>query len=176
MALQLADILQIFDNEEFRKRKRFIAHGKTSVFKHSIAVTEFAILRIAPFFRLTEDEKMSLVVACLLHDFYPKQWGKSPKITLLAYIKKLILRDMHGFQHGKWAVENAKLHFPVLMEDRKIVDAITHHMFPLTLPPSSRIGWILTIADKVVSIREISLNAQNFLELVGIKTRNNPKD
>ena len=61
---------------------------------------------------------------------------------------------MQGFSHPKTAAYNARKYFDI---DDKQADMIETHMFPLTAcPPKSREGWLLTLADKLVAIREMT--------------------
>lgn len=90
----------------------------------------------------------------LLHDFFfdrtpeqKKEFKKTQK-----GIKKIT--TMQGFSHPKTAAYNARKYFDI---DDKQADMIETHMFPLTAcPPKSREGWLLTLADKLVAIREMT--------------------
>ena len=83
----------------------------------------------------TED----VVISALLHDFYLKPW-RDNKGT------------WHGFTHGKIASNNANRFFSSKMNDTTL-NSIKCHMFPLTIfPPKYYEGWIVTLADKVVSL------------------------
>ena len=44
-------------------------------------------------------------------------------------------------------------------------DAIARHMFPLAPIPRSRIAWIVTLADKAVASREVTLAAGDYIAL-----------
>ena len=69
---------------------------------------------------------------------------------------------MHGFIHGHIAAARAKRIFG--LSDREC-DAIARHMFPLAPIPRSRIAWIVTLADKAVASREVTLAAGDYIAL-----------
>ena len=59
---------------------------------------------------------------------------------------------LHGFTHANTALKNAKRDF-VLSENEK--EIIKKHMWPLNIkPPMSREAWVVTMADKICSIKE----------------------
>ena len=72
------------------------------------------------------------------------------------------LTHMHGFIHGHIAAARAKRVFG--LSDREC-DAIARHMFPLAPIPRSRIAWIVTLADKAVASREVTLAAGDYIAL-----------
>ena len=128
----------ILRNTEFQRRKNFL-HHQDSVYEHSIRVSLVAY-KMAKFLSKyipvsTED----VVVSSLLHDFYLKPWRDAKG-------------ELHGFTHGRIASINANDFFSNKMND-VTTNSIKCHMFPLTLsPPKYYEGWIVTIADKVVSL------------------------
>lgn len=130
----------ILDNPEFQKRKNFNHHGTITVYEHTMRVS---ILNYKMAKRLHLDYK-SAAIAGLLHDFYYKPWMEDHEW------KPLFKR--HGFTHAKDALENSRKVFPELM-NKKIENSILRHMFPLNIcPPKYLEGWLLTIADKKVSL------------------------
>ena len=53
----------------------------------------------------------------------------------------------------------------------EIEDAILRHMFPLNIkPPKYKIGWVVTLADKMVSM-EVFKYPKMLLLLLGIRIR-----
>ncbi len=52
--------------------------------------------------------------------------------------------------------------------DEHILDSIEHHMFPLVLPPHHLEGWIITLADKLVS-SGVFLDYHEWLHYLGIQ-------
>lgn len=149
------DILQ---NREFQKRKLFLHHRFVSVWEHSITVS-FRSFLVARYFNA---DKRICAIAGLLHDFYPKAWIYNTELSkidngiyLSEYKKKKPLFKRHGFMHAKEAALNYIKFFPEL-ENEKVTDAIKKHMFPLNLVPPRYIeGYVITIIDKVVSLKEI---------------------
>ena len=116
---------------------RYMQHGDTSVFRHSVSVAYFsyylALKMNAPV------DIHSLVRGALLHDYFLYDWHE-----------KDASHKWHGFHHAKKACENAARDIPDLNEIEK--DMIKCHMFPLNIvPPKYMEGWILCCADKICS-------------------------
>lgn len=136
----------ILRNVEFQRRKTFL-HHQDSVYDHSLRVA-YKSYKMAK--RIEKYHKINIsnvIISALLHDFYTTPWRE---------YKSHILWKKHGFVHGKIACSNAYQIFPKLMNER-IENSITRHMFPLTLlPPKYIEGWIITIADKYVSLEVLS--------------------
>ena len=59
----------------------------------------------------------------------------------------------HGYKHPKFALLNATELDPTLNKMQK--DMIRHHMFPLTMPPKYKEGFIVVFADKYCANREL---------------------
>ena len=145
----------ILANEEFQVRKLFKHHTK-SVWDHSIEVS-FKSYKVGN--KIYADEKIC-AIAGLLHDFYPYAWQYSDELNnydskyLDNLRKKLPLFKKHGFAHAREAKKNYLKYFSEY-EDKKISNAILRHMFPLNIiPPRYIEGWIITIVDKMSSIRD----------------------
>lgn len=133
---------EIINNEEFQRRKTFKHHGDESVFDHSIKV---AYLAYSMAKKLHLDAQ-SCAIGGLLHDFYTKPWMDRDKN------EKRKITELHGFVHAREAYQNASKEFPELMTP-KIKDIIVKHMFPLTpAPPTYSESWLVTLADKIVSM------------------------
>lgn len=130
----------ILNHSEFQKRKRFMHHGTISVYDHVVIVSILA-------FEMAKKRGLdvkSATLAGLLHDFYETPWMEDKE--------KKPFFQRHGFTHAKNALNNAKKYFPEYLNPI-IEDSIIKHMFPLNVrPPKYRIGWILTLADKRVSL------------------------
>ncbi|GAU76840.1 HD domain-containing protein [Fusibacter sp. 3D3] len=137
-------IHEIIKNSEFQKTKK-IRHHSDSVFHHSLQVAYLS-------YKLAKKLKLdyhSAARAGLLHDFFLYDW-RAPK--------KNRFFEKHGFTHAKEAHRNAKMHFSL---NPKEEDAILKHMFPLTIsPPKNSISWIVTLADKYISIAEYAHKIQ----------------
>ena len=122
----------------FMGTKKNRQHQHTNTYAHSICVAMMALWIVDRFHIKVEEQ--SLVRGCLLHDFFLYDWH----ITRTRF---------HGFTHPTTALFNAKSYFPI--NDIE-ADVIKHHMFPLTPhPPMTKEGWIITVVDKLVSIREV---------------------
>lgn len=114
-------------------------HGAYSVYDHVVAVAAMA-LRIAGALHLRVDET-ALVRGALLHDYFLYDWHVPDPD-----------RPLHGFYHPKAALANAQRDYGVNALE---ADIILRHMFPLTLvPPRTREGLVVCIADKVCALRE----------------------
>lgn len=142
-------------SEEFQKRKMF-KHHVASVYEHSCVVS-YKCFVYAKKKKLNE---RNYALAGLLHDFYPYTWRYSPELDNIdkKYNERVKNKDsrvsIHGIIHGDEAYENLLKFFPEL-ESVEIKDAITRHMFPLTRMPRTRLGWKLTMVDKIDSVVDI---------------------
>ena len=77
----------------------------------------------------------------LLHDYFLNDWHKKDDG-----------HRWHGFRHGKTAARNAKRDYRLNRLEEYI---IASHMFPLTvLPPKSKEGWMVCLADKWCAAEE----------------------
>jgi uncharacterized protein len=132
----------ILTNELFLETKKIYSHGIVNIHDHSIAVAELA-------FSMAENsaalDKKCVVRAGLLHDFFLYEWH----VPGIRYLK-------HGWAHPAIAAEKAREVFGI--SDREY-SCIKTHMWPWTLfsPPRCREGWIISLADKIVSVRETLL-------------------
>jgi uncharacterized protein len=148
-------VKDVLENEEFLKRKNFKHHGITTVYDHSLAVSMVSY-KIAKKFKF--DYKVA-AIAGLLHDFYDKPWQEVKDTR--PFFKK------HGFAHAGEALVNARVYFPELL-NLKTEDSICRHMFPLNIrPPKYKEGWIITLADKYVSM-EVFKDVKNLPRYIGI--------
>ena len=139
----LSIVKPILKNSEFLKRKIYKHHGKTSVYEHSFAVSYYAYIW-GKKLHLKEDHVRNAAIAGMLHDFYYKDWTLNKE--------KVPLFKQHGFVHAKQALNNSRINFKELM-NKKIENAIERHMFPLNIIPPIHIeGWLVTTADKFVSM------------------------
>lgn len=138
---------KILENDEFLKRKKYRHHGDISVYEHSLSVSILSYnmaKKINLLFGKIILNEYDVAVGALLHDFYYKPYTEDHE-------KKPLLKK-HGFVHAREAMENSKKFFPQLM-DKKIENIILRHMFPLNIiPPKYLESWIITIADKYVSM------------------------
>jgi len=129
----------IINHELFLSCKKIYSHGAISIYEHSINVAEtaFSMIEESP-----SIDKKCVARAGLLHDFFLYEWHV-PGIRYL----------VHGHAHPAIAAENAKRVFNV---NDKEYSCIKTHMWPWTLfhPPLCREGWIISLADKIVAIKE----------------------
>lgn len=147
----------ILRNSEFQRRKTFL-HHQDSVYEHSLRVAWIAYKMAKVISKYKKINIRNIVVGALLHDFYIIPWRD---------YKNTVLWKKHGFVHGKIASLNCYQFFPSLMNAR-IENTIKRHMFPLTLiPPKYIEGWIVTMADKFVSL-EILKNPKELPRYIGI--------
>ena len=153
----------ILAHPRFQQLRTFCHHGlDNSVYDHSVAVAE-AACQIARLMRLSESETTSVVRAALLHDFFGYDWHSERFRRFVRHYSGFRrLTHMHGFIHGHIAAARAKRVFG--LSDREC-DAIARHMFPLAPIPRSRIAWIVTLADKAVASREVTLAAGDYIAL-----------
>jgi uncharacterized protein len=126
-------------DERVRRMKEYVQHGDSSTYDHclSVAYTAFLINRRLHIGAREE----SLVRAALLHDYFLYDWhDKGDKL--------------HGYHHPAIASANAGADFDLSDIEMKMIES---HMWPLTLMhiPTSRAGWVLTIADKICSSKEV---------------------
>ncbi len=158
-------------NDEFQRRKLFL-HHENSVWEHSIIVS-FKSFLVAKFYNLNVYDA---TIAGLLHDFYPQAWQYNQALYDLdssyfqRYFKKhKNIKEWHGLVHGKEAALNAQKFFPDLV-NKRILDSIKYHMFPLTIiPPHYIEGWIVTSMDKKASVSVLK-DLKELPNYVGIRT------
>ncbi|MDR0669418.1 MAG: HD domain-containing protein [Treponema sp.] len=133
----------IISHELFLQTKHIFSHGIITIHDHSIAVAELA-------FSMSEDnpriDKKCVVRAGLLHDFFLYEWHVPGRRYML-----------HGWAHPAIAAEKAREIFGV---SDKEYSCIRTHMWPWTLfhPPRCREGWIISLADKLVALKETIFN------------------
>ena len=130
------------EHPQFQRMKQYRAHGRITVYEHSLAVAGMCSQFLKPGSKLNESD---LIAGALLHDFYLYDWHE-------ASIRVPLFR-MHGFTHPLTASENALKIFGI---NKKVQSIIRTHMWPLTLTriPACREGWIVCLCDKLVAIRE----------------------
>lgn len=130
---------EILENENFKKEKQFIQHGKVTVYEHSINVA-IACLKIAKHTKIPVDQK-ALIRGALLHDYFLYDWHEKDKSHRL-----------HGFTHATTALKNAMKDYKLSEIEKNMIYC---HMFPLNLRiPKYRETTILCIADKIVATKE----------------------
>ena len=118
-------------------------HGSTSTLEHSAAVA-YVALAADMLLGLGLDEK-ALVTGGLLHDYFLYDWHDPAQAP----------DRLHGFTHPRHALDNAECDFDL---DDTTRDVISRHMFPfLPIPPRTKEGWLVCLADKACTSAEVIL-------------------
>jgi uncharacterized protein len=127
----------ILESVIFLRTKKYVQHGKISVYEHSLEVAKIAT-KLSRFWKVKD--RRSMVRAALLHDFFLYDWHDEWKLT-------------HGFTHPVEAAKNARQYFNI---SEKEYSLIRSHMWPFTLlhPPRYKEGWLICMADKIVALKE----------------------
>lgn len=123
------------------RMKQYIQHGAISTYDHCMSVAREAFW-LNRRWHIHADER-ELVTAAFLHDYFLYDWHCHGD-------------HLHGYHHPHIAAVNAGRDFAV---SPAVKAAIESHMWPLTLfhAPSSRLAWLVTLADKICSARETLL-------------------
>ncbi len=147
----------IVESLEFQRRKSFEHHENCSVFEHCVEVSYLAY-KWAKKLKLNYHD---VAIGGLLHDFYYKPWKEN-------VMRKDPFFKQHGFVHAREALDNSIKCFPEIVNER-ISDIILRHMFPLNIhPPKYPESWIVTLADKKVSLGVLG-SGKELLKYVGLK-------
>ncbi len=150
-------VRSIINSPEFQKRKNFKHHEDCSVYEHCIEISYLAY-RICRKLGLYSRDA---AIGGLLHDFYYKPWQENVE-------KKDSFFKQHGFVHAGEALDNSIKFFPELVNAR-VSDIILRHMFPLNIhPPKYPESWIVTFADKFVSLGVLG-SGKELLKYIGLK-------
>ncbi|MBQ5430873.1 MAG: HD domain-containing protein [Lachnospiraceae bacterium] len=129
---------ELIQDERLLQMKNFIQHGRITTYDHCLSVARKAF-SLKCSMKISCDEK-ALIRAALLHDYFLYDWHEYGD-------------HLHGYHHPYIAARKADMDFALTATEKK---AIMTHMWPLTLfhPPVSKVGWLLTLADKMVSTEE----------------------
>lgn len=129
----------ILESASFDMCKHTFSHGSISIYEHSLAVAQLSFSMVE---NSTGFDKSCVVRAALLHDFFLYEWHIPGKRYLF-----------HGWLHPAIAAENARKLFGI---SDKEYSCIRTHMWPWTLfhLPRYKEGWIISLADKIVAIKE----------------------
>jgi uncharacterized protein len=131
----------ILSSENFKSTKMHIQHGTVTVNDHCINVARHSIM-LAQFLGIAYNRR-ELIRGALLHDYFLYDWHDKDHINPF---------KLHGFYHPGRALKNASAEYRLTDREK---DIIRKHMWPMTVvPPMYREGWIVTAADKWVSLME----------------------
>ena len=133
-----ADIL---DSVNFQLTREHIQHGTVTVHAHCINVAKYSLM-LADKLKIRV-RRRELIRGALLHDYFLYDWHDKNHINPF---------KLHGFFHPGRALKNAIRDFELTEREQ---DIIRKHMWPMTIiPPKCREAWIVTAADKWVSLLE----------------------
>lgn len=133
-----ADILESIN---FLKTREHIQHGSVTVHAHCINVAKHSLM-LADKLKI-RTKRRELIRGALLHDYFLYDWHDKDHINPF---------KLHGFFHPGRALKNATRDFELTEREK---DIIRKHMWPMTIiPPLCREAWIVTAADKWVSLKE----------------------
>lgn len=131
-----ADILK---SSNMQKEKKFMQHGKVSVYSHSVKVAVLSLF-LAELFRVKVNRD-AMMRGALLHDYFLYDWHE-----------KDASHKWHGFSHAQTALKNARKDFELGEIEQ---DVIQKHMFPLNLkPPKYKESVLVCVADKISALDE----------------------
>lgn len=131
-----ADILK---SANMQKEKKFLQHGKVSVYTHSVRVAVLSLF-LAELLRVKVNEE-AMMRGALLHDYFLYDWHEKDDS-----------HRWHGFSHARAALKNAKNDFQLGEIEQ---DVIQKHMFPLNLkPPKYKESVLVCLADKLSALEE----------------------
>ena len=121
----------------YSQEKVLMQHGNFSVYDHSRRVALCSV-RLAEMASWKVDRE-SLIRGALLHDYFLYDWHDHQHVW-------------HGPNHPHTALNNAEQDYELSDRER---DIISRHMFPLNpIPPKTKEGWIVCLADKICALEE----------------------
>lgn len=134
-------IKDVFNSDPVQLMDTFIQHGKITTFEHCVNVS-YRSYKIAKFFKM---DYKSAARAGLLHDMFLYDWHLQPKGD--PFFQK------HGFTHPERALKNAMFYFEL---NKKEIDIISKHMWPLTLRkvPRYKESFVVSFVDKYIACKE----------------------
>lgn len=134
----------LYYTDEVQGQKIYRQHSSVNRLDHVRSVTYLTYV-LADKWKL---DVRAATRAAMLHDLVYYDWHD-----------KAMWHRPHGFKHPRFAMQNAKmLNKEITPKEEKI---ILRHMWPLTVvPPESREGWVVTIADKYCATVDM-LRAEN---------------
>ncbi len=151
----------IISSTYWLKYKSYPHHNKNKRGMHIMGVCFRAYYKALNNKKIDNSKVIKVVYASMLHDAFDYDW-KLPTT-------KTIFFKRHAFVHGNLALDEARKHFPELL-DEEIEDAIISHMWPLTKAPKYKTGWIVKWADLYDSL-EVFKNIKELPLYIGFKKR-----
>lgn len=149
-------VAPILESKEFSKRKQWVHHENCSLYEHCLVVSYLS-------YKICKKRNWNYrdaAIGGLLHDFYKEPWQDNLD-------KKVSFFKQHGFVHAHEAMDNAYKFFPEFMNGR-IANIIERHMFPLNIkPPKYKDGWVVTYADKRLSL-DVVVNIKAIPKYLGL--------
>lgn len=133
--LLVADYSHITNNHDYLSLRDIPRHSYTNTYDHSVRVAYLAG-KMAGY---TRTDIPSTIKAALLHDF-----------CLTNYHEENDHPGWYLFYHPVEAVENSEP-FDLTEQEKR---AILSHMFPMAVVPTSKVGWMITLSDKIVAVYE----------------------
>lgn len=131
----------ILESPNFQSTREHIQHGTVTVNAHCINVAKHSLM-LADKLKVRV-KRRELIRGALLHDYFLYDWHDKDHINPF---------KLHGFFHPGRALKNATRDFELTEREK---DIIRKHMWPMTIiPPMCREAWIVTAADKWVSLME----------------------
>lgn len=141
-SLVRGEIKKLNAKSRFKETKKYMQHGKVSVYEHCVRVA-YTSCYLAAVLKIPVD-RIALVRGALLHDYFLYDWHEKGED-----------HSLHGFFHPRIAWENAKQDMSLNGIEKNI---ILRHMFPLTVvPPQFREAWLVCAADKICAMKETVL-------------------
>lgn len=126
---------KILASREMKQNRKLPMHGNVSIYEHCFSVAYVALILSRKKEHKKPISEKELIYGALLHDFFLYDWHRHDS-----------WHRLHGYRHPRFACQNASARFVLTAKEK---DIILHHMFPLTIiPPFSREGWYVCLADK----------------------------
>lgn len=108
----LAKIIRELSREgQLKESRRFIQHGNTSVYGHSIRVAYYSLMA-AELLHLCRHRR-ELVRGALLHDYFLYDWHEKDRS-----------HNLHGFRHPFTALKNANADYKLTKRSKILFFAI----------------------------------------------------